>query len=213
MAKKFRVALDPGHGGSDPGAVGNNLKEKDLTLQLSLDVSHELFLLGMETFLTRSKDEAVSLPNRTDRINAWDPDVSLSIHINSFWKASANGIEIYYHPLAINYDADFANAVWHRVKELGFTQRGVKTKDLHMVREIKPGIPAALIEVGFIKNKDDMNYLATEWKTVVKAIALGIADYLKVLPTPPVQPTEPEPSLEEQIKTKTKELYNLTLKL
>jgi len=211
MAKRL-IALDPGHGGTDPGAVGNGFKEKDLTLTLTRNVADHLQSMGFDVFITRTDDNTVPLIDRTNRINAAKPDVSLSIHINSAALAQANGIEIYSYPDAV-IDKRFAATIWDQVKNLGFTNRGVKTKNLHMLREVLPNIPAALIEVGFIKNKADMDRLLGNLQGVSIAIAKGIANYLGPVdvptPTPPATPL----TVKAEIKTHLDAIYKLIEKL
>ena len=208
MAKRL-IALDPGHGGTDPGAIGNGFKEKDLTLQLALNVGEHLKGYGFDVFFTRTTDIYLPLKTRTDRINSAKPIASLSIHINSFYLATANGIEIFHHPKAPIADKEFVKVIWDMVKGLGFKQRGVKTKNLHMLREIDGNIPAGLIEVGFIKNKADLDRLLNNLQEISRAIAGGIAMYFG-----PVEEPEEKPlTLKEQIKTKMDELYKLIKKL
>ena len=79
-----KIFIDPGHGGTDPGAVGNGLLEKDLTLSISLKIRN--LLNGYENTqvkLSRDKDITLSLKERTDMANAWGADYLLSVHINA----------------------------------------------------------------------------------------------------------------------------------
>lgn len=98
-AHAFRVVIDPGHGGVDYGAVYQEgparFSEKELTLQLSQQISVELKALGIESSLTRSFDHEVALPKRTATANQLKADVFISIHLNSTKGESGSGVETY----------------------------------------------------------------------------------------------------------------------
>src|SRR5690625_4889183 len=79
-----KLYLDVGHGGSDSGAVGNGLKEKDLTLQISTKINSLLGEYdGITVKMSRSTDKTLSLRERTNEANKWDADILTSIHINA----------------------------------------------------------------------------------------------------------------------------------
>jgi len=77
--------IDPGHGGSDPGAVANGLQEKNLTLDIALRLRDTLLgeYTGVEVRLSRETDTTVSLKQRVQMANSWGTDYFLSIHINA----------------------------------------------------------------------------------------------------------------------------------
>jgi hypothetical protein len=88
------IVIDPGHGGDDPGAVGNGLKEKDLTLDIGLRAKNYIVANYPATvYMTRSSDTTVSLSSRTSFANAQNADFFVSMHINAATDASANGVE------------------------------------------------------------------------------------------------------------------------
>lgn len=96
-----RVVIDPGHGGTDPGALGRTgVTEKQLTLQLSQAVASRLRASGYEVLLTREDDRTVSLQERTDFANDVHADLFISIHINSARNRRLRGFETYYLNLA-----------------------------------------------------------------------------------------------------------------
>lgn len=80
-----KIFIDPGHGGSDPGATGNGLQEKTLTLQIALALRTILIneYEGVSLLLSRTSDQYVSLSDRTNAANSWGADFFLSIHINA----------------------------------------------------------------------------------------------------------------------------------
>jgi len=91
------VVIDPGHGGEDPGAIGvGGLREKDVTLSVSLELRRHLQQRGFEVVMTRERDVGVSLEERTAIAAAWDGDVFISIHANAAERSSLRGIETYY---------------------------------------------------------------------------------------------------------------------
>lgn len=94
-----RVVLDPGHGGFDPGAVGQaGLREKDVTLDLALRCATilEQDLPGVRVFLTRSRDHYLPLSARTALANRHSADLFVSLHVNAGRRAEVNGVETYY---------------------------------------------------------------------------------------------------------------------
>ena len=98
-----RVVLDPGHGGTDPGAIGRTgVAEKWLTLQLSLTLAERLRAAGYDVLLTRQDDSTLTLQKRTEFANGVDADVFISIHINSARNRKLRGFETYYLDMAID---------------------------------------------------------------------------------------------------------------
>ena len=101
-----RVVLDPGHGGTDPGAIGRTgAAEKRLTLQLSLTLAERLRAAGYEVHLTRENDSTLALQKRTEFANNLGADVFISIHINSARNRRLRGFETYYLDMAIDPSA------------------------------------------------------------------------------------------------------------
>ncbi len=91
------VVLDPGHGGSDPGAIGvGGLREKDVTLDLALDLRRRLEDRGFRVVLTRDRDRTLSLEERTAFAEGVGGDVYISLHVNAARRSSAHGIETYF---------------------------------------------------------------------------------------------------------------------
>ncbi len=91
-----RVVLDPGHGGSDPGAIGpGGVKEKDVTLAIARKAAPVLARDGTQVLLTRDDDRYVSLEERTARANAFNADVFVSIHCNAAENHQKHGVETY----------------------------------------------------------------------------------------------------------------------
>lgn len=187
MTKKI-LALDAGHGGNDPGAVGNGLREKDLTLDIAKRVASHLAAHYPDIYcrLTRTADQFVTLGQRTRDANAWGADCLVSIHINSAATDAANGFESYRYVTDTESSQSYAlqKQLHPRLATLwsdkGRKNRGIKRANFHMVREFKGA--AVLLELGFIVNDQDAALLsdAAFLDANAQAIAEGVADYLDV---------------------------------
>lgn len=100
------VVIDPGHGGKDPGAVANGIREKDVNLSISRLLAQKLKKAGYDARLTRDKDIYLTLQQRTDLANKWNADVFVSIHANALPPGKhATGMEIYLMALPTDKDA------------------------------------------------------------------------------------------------------------
>jgi N-acetylmuramoyl-L-alanine amidase len=96
-ADKFRIVIDPGHGGADNGAVYANVREADIALQISKLLKQELSQHSdVETYLTRDDDTTVSLQARVEKTNELNADLFLSLHANASPDLRARGIEFYF---------------------------------------------------------------------------------------------------------------------
>ena len=140
-AAGITIAIDPGHGGSDPGAVANGLREKDLTLAVSLALKEELESYdGVRVVMTRTTDTRPSentgadLSSRVDMAAAADADALVSIHFNS-GSPIAKGAEVWYgNSSSYNYGTHtqgrtLSNAIQKQLTSLGLADRGIKTRD------------------------------------------------------------------------------------
>jgi len=100
------IVLDPGHGGKDPGAVANGVKEKDIVLKLAKRLKPQLEeQLGYEVILTREDDVFLSLEERTAIANTRGADLFISLHVNAHRSAKVRGVETYFLNLTTNVDA------------------------------------------------------------------------------------------------------------
>jgi N-acetylmuramoyl-L-alanine amidase len=154
----MKLYLDPGHGGEDPGAQGNGLDEKDITLAIALKI-RKIILAdyeNVEVKLSRTSDTTKSLAQRASGANAWDADFFLSVHINSADSSSAQGYEDYiYNGLSnSNKTAKYQDIIHAEVMKVNqLKDRGQKKANFHVIRETN--MPAILTENGFISNKQD----------------------------------------------------------
>ena len=163
MTKK--IMLDPGHGGHDPGAVANGMKEKDLVLTIAKKTKAILEkVYGATVKLTRSTDVYIDLSQRARLANNWGADYFASIHINA---AGGTGFETFrYDKLSAisstgKQQTIVHNAIYNKIKEkIGDRDRGTKSKNLAVLRETK--MPAILTENLFIDRKEDAALLKQE---------------------------------------------------
>lgn len=153
----MKICIDPGHGGNDPGAVGNGSSEKDINLTASFMLAACLNAAGHEVILTREQDMTHSLDWRTDTANRINADRFVSIHCNGSEKAQAHGFEAYYYPGSAE-GKELATRMLDKAKSLDWiTSRGVKTLGFHVLKYSK--MPAVLVELGFITSDIDIIYL------------------------------------------------------
>ena len=186
---KLTIVIDAGHGGIDPGATGNGLKEKDRALTYALKIGKELEGLGFNVIYTRTRDQFIELRNRSNLSNNVNATIFISIHLNSFGKASANGAETLFHPGSIK-GKSLASKIQNEIvkNELCNSDRGIKPRsNLHVLKATKA--PAVLVELGFISNEKDVELLARKEEEIVQAIAKATSEYLGVKYVPPIKDT------------------------
>ncbi|SFL94934.1 N-acetylmuramoyl-L-alanine amidase [Salibacterium qingdaonense] len=175
----FKVAIDPGHGGRDPGATGaSGQYEKSFTLNLSKKVEKRLEQeSGMEVFMTRTDDSFISQESRErpKYANRKNADVFISIHGNTFSDPNVSGTETYYYHKTSHQFAQILQK--HVVKATEFRDRGIKKKDLFVVRDTE--MPAALLEVGYLTNSANESKMHTDdfQSRVADSIVKGIKEY------------------------------------
>jgi N-acetylmuramoyl-L-alanine amidase len=174
MAKVF---IGVGHGGSDPGAVANGVKEKDLNLSIALACRDELVRHGVSVKMSRTKDENDPLSEEIRECNAFSPDLAVDIHNNA---GGGDGAEAFYH-YGGGKSKTLAENILAEIVKVGQNSRGAKTrvnasgKDYYgFIRET--ACPAVIVECAFVDNASDLKILATEGdrKKVGQAIAKGI---------------------------------------
>ncbi|GGA33700.1 sporulation-specific N-acetylmuramoyl-L-alanine amidase [Kroppenstedtia guangzhouensis] len=182
MAKK--VVIDPGHGGSDSGAVNGSYREKDFTLDIALKVRNYLVNnYDVNILMTRTTDTTVSLTQRTNYANANNADYFASIHINA---GGGTGWESYiYNGTVSQFTIHAQNTIHSTVMgvigpKYGVRDRGKKRANFHVLRE--SNMPAILVENLFIDTTQDLNLLrnATFIQDLANAIGLGIAQALSL---------------------------------
>lgn len=177
------IVVDPGHGGSDPGAIGpSGVREKRVTMEVAAILKRLLEEAGARVILTRTGDEDVPLYDRAEIANEQQADLFISIHANSFYTSSKNGAETYYYttnPLS----ADLARAVHQAfVAGIGLADRGVRSANFVVIRE--PVMPSVLLEMAFLSNPAEEKLLADPafQQKAAQAILAGLTRFFESQP-------------------------------
>jgi len=181
---RFRVVIDPGHGGPDPGAVGiGGLRETDVVLDVSLQLARLLQVRGVDVVLTRTTEVDVDLPPRVALANASSADAFVSVHANaiSLDRPEVNGIETFYFEGGSSRSRSLAAALQTQMLAIspGSPDRGVRTARFFVIR--RTVMPSALVEMGFVTGDLDSRRLADPdfRRRMAVALATGILTYLQ----------------------------------
>lgn len=189
----YTVVLDAGHGGSAWGATYEDVKEKDLTLPITLRTAQLLEEKGYNVVLTRSEDVYMDLYDRAGIANAVEGDVFVSIHANASSSNSGfQGTFTYSYPKSKEGEK-LAGCIQKAVTaSAGSIDRGLLTNDYVVLRETV--MPAALLETGFMSCHEElMKLVQPEYQEkLAQGVAQGVSDYLATLPakTPKARPTQ-----------------------
>lgn len=154
MAKKYKVCLDAGHGGTDPGATSGKLYEKDINLKV-VKTMQECLEPYVDVVLTRDTDKTVSLEERVNIANKANVDLYFSVHCNSSINTAAKGWECYIVGKGGNAEKLAKRVESHTFTDanLGLRDRGIKVANFYVLKETDA--PAVLVENAFISNTDD----------------------------------------------------------
>ena len=183
------IVIDPGHGGSDSGALGNGLVEKTLTLDIEQRLKALLVAQGWTVRMTRERDvdvaranaaDAEELQARVDVANLQNARLFISVHINSFPTQQLNGTMTFYTK---GIDKPLADAVQRDlIPLLGTKDDGVRAGRLYVTR--RTTMPAILVETGFISNAGDAALMRSSefLQNVAQGIANGVRDYARAQP-------------------------------
>lgn len=172
-----KVFLSAGHGGSDPGAVGFGMKEKDINLNIMLACNDVLKAHGITTVTSRMKDEEDTVNDEVKEANASNADLAVSFHTNA---AKGDGSESLYHSSSPEAKK-LAELCEKHTKAIGQNSRGVKERDgLWFLRGTN--MTAVLCECAFIDNDVDNDIIDTvaEQKAFGVAYAKAILEYLNI---------------------------------
>lgn len=168
-----KVFIGVGHGGSDPGAVSNNTKEKDLNLSIAL-ACRDYLKQYVEVKLSRTKDENDTLSEEIKECNAFSPDLAIDIHNNA---GGGDGAEAFYH-YGGGTSKLLAQNVLAEIEKTGQNSRGAKVrknedgKDYYgFIRNTKA--PSIIIECAFVDNKKDMQIIDSEAERKVMGVAIA----------------------------------------
>jgi len=178
-----KIVVDSGHGGIDPGAVANGLREKDLNLDIGLGVAHKLELEyeDAQVILTRMGNETVSLRKRVEIANEANANFFLSLHVNA---GGGSGFESFRHPQAFTNTKVLQYKIHDELmkfyRKFSRPDRGKKTANFYVLRETK--MSAVLLENLFLDNTEEVKLLRTVSfrNELIDAITVAVAKALNL---------------------------------
>jgi N-acetylmuramoyl-L-alanine amidase len=178
--RKLRIAIDAGHGGSNTGAAGmkSRVLEKDYTLLIAKRLESELKRKGNRSlFMTRSVDTTLDMPERIRMLKEWDPDVLISIHLNSSSKDSIKGTSTYHRHIGF---APLSESILKRMLELGLAEFG-NVGHFNFALSGPTDYPNCLVEVAFLSNPEDEQRILDPrfHRDVARKIVEGLRDWLR----------------------------------
>ena len=184
---RFKVVIDPGHGGPDPGAVGiGGLRETDVVLDVCLQIARLLQARGVQVLMTRTSEVDVDLPPRVALANSSGADLFVSVHANalSMARPDVNGIETFFFEGAGPPSRRLAMALQEQMVAIspGTPDRGVRTGRYFVIR--RTVMPSALVEMGFLTGEIDSRRLsdANFRRRMALALSAGILNALQERP-------------------------------
>lgn len=178
----MRVYIGIGHGGSDPGAVGNGFRESDLNLSVGKHCAAYLKKYGVNVKISRTTDSDVWLETRIKQANAFKADLALDIHHNA---GGGDGIEVY-HSVSGGKSKTLAQNIITEAVKIGQNSRGLRTRTNSSGKDYfgfirQTSMPAVLVECAFVDSKDiKIVDTETERKKMGEAIANAILKTLGV---------------------------------
>lgn len=155
------VVIDIGHGGKDAGVQITTLSEKDILQNISEQIKKESRTISTKIIFLSQKDEFLSLDDRVAKINEIQPDLVVSLHINFSGNEEENGVTAYVSPKNPFYDEShkYAIKLSYNLSKKGLNDRGAKDANLHLLNNSK--CPAVTLEVGYLSNEKDRNYISS----------------------------------------------------
>ena len=186
-----KVIIDPGHGGTDAGATGNNLLEKDYNLLISKYMYDRFKELGVPVAITRDSDTTLSPTDRVNTIlnkfgNSSDV-ILISNHVNS---GGGEGAEVIY---ALRNRDTLAKRILENIGATGqetrkYYQRRLPSdtsKDYYFIHRNTGNLEPLIVEYGFIDSAKDVEFLKENYKELAEAVISAVANYIGVPYTPP----------------------------
>lgn len=176
---KLKVAIDVGHGGTNTGASGitSGILEKDYTLKIATELNKLLKKNKVNTFMTRTTDTTLDMVTRVEMLKAWNPDIMISIHLNSSGNALIKGTSTYYRYIGFR---SLSQSVLKRLLELKLVEIG-NVGSFNFALNGPTDYPNCLVEVAFLSNVDDeKKILDPKFRSATaKKIVDGLNDWLK----------------------------------
>ena len=181
ISQNLLIAVDPGHGGSNTGASGatSGIIEKEYTLKIAKQLEKYLKAQKVKTFMTREHDTDLTMIDRTLMLRQQDPDILISIHLNSAESDTVKGVSTYYRYIGFR---PLSQAILKRMLELKLKEWG-NVGSFNFSLSGPTEYPNCLVEVAFLSNREDEKKILDPkfHKLVAQKIYLGIVDWLKSL--------------------------------
>lgn len=183
LLEAARLVIDPGHGGTDPGAVSGGVREKDIVLVFSIALAAELRSRGHTLKLTRESDTFVELADRGRVANEFGAQAFVSVHANAAAAGAAFGAWVIHHATSARGEK-LAQRIARRHPAKVYPDASGWTGGRRLAVLRNTAAPAALIELGFLTNDADRRMLTAPEtaKSAAREIADGIEDWLRVRP-------------------------------
>lgn len=181
---KVRICLDPGHGGTDPGAVRGNLIEASITLDITLR-ARKLLVPKYAVILTRDQDQSVGLNERVRMADRQGADLFVSVHVNAAESAGASGYEVFVrtNPSASSLFLGSAILMQFAKRWPQRRNRGLSRANFVVLRQSRP---ACLVECFFLSNPSDRSLLVSSMgrTKIAEAIAWGCGNFVRAQDSP-----------------------------
>ena len=187
------IAVDPGHGGTDPGMIGvDGLEEKGINLEISMKLSELLKEKGYRVVMTRKEDKGLSDPSASNKkaqdmqrriafLEEANPVLTVSIHQNSFSDQNVRGPQVFYYENSVE-GKNLAEKIQESMNKSLAPKRPrmIKANTSYYLLKRSKGT-LVIVECGFLTNSEEAELLKTETyqQKAAEAIAEGIDDYLK----------------------------------
>lgn len=176
-ASQKHVVIDPGHGGTEPGAQRAGIYEKHINLSVAQKVRRILAQAGINVIMTRTDDATLSLKERTIITNNEAPDAFVSIHVNSCESPGVIGLETHWYT---PQSRSLAQIIQKKLisSPIQSPDRGIMNSMFYVIHHTN--VPAVLVEIGFISNEKERNQLLTDSRqeSTARAISDGIIEFL-----------------------------------
>ncbi|MCH8018714.1 N-acetylmuramoyl-L-alanine amidase [candidate division KSB1 bacterium] len=176
-----KVLIDISHGGKDPGAVNQSVKEKDLVFEYSMILKEELIKANIDVLLSRSDDEYVTLAQRIDTANDEKVDLVLSLHFNTSAEPETNGFESYYK--SDSEKSLLIDSLIHtKISSYNLvSDNGSNIGNYSILK--RSTAPAVLLELGYLSNHAELELLKKyETKNeYAKMLSEAIVEYFKAI--------------------------------
>ena len=187
----YKIVIDPGHGGDDPGSSGNGIIEKDLNLKISQYMYDRLKALGVPVTMTRTTDETLNPTERVERIlDAYGNNSNVIVVSNHINAGGGDGAEVIY---ALRNSSTLATDILNEIEKEGQNVRKAyqrrlpsdTSKDYYFIHRNTGKTQPVIVEYGFLDSTgDDVSQLKNNYENLAEAVVRGLADYMNITYVP-----------------------------